>query len=61
MRFQVDIKPDGKVLYEVLERGSNENCTTVSHRLVQGMSVESDERTGPDCDEVHENMGQASI
>ena len=24
-------------------------------------SIEADERTGPDCDEVHENMGEGSI
>lgn len=60
MRIQVDIKPDGKVVYEVLDRDHSENCTKVSHQLVQGMSIESDERTGPDCDEVHENMGEGS-
>ena len=54
MRVQVDIKPNGKIVMEVLERSQEENCTTVSQRLVQGMRVESDERTGPDCDEVHE-------
>lgn len=60
MRIQVDIKPDGKVVYEVLQRDSNENCTTVSQQLVQGMSIESDERTGPDCDEVFESIGEGS-
>lgn len=60
MRIQVDIRPDGKVVYEVLQRDQGENCTTVSQRLVQGMSVESDERTGPDCDQVYESMSEGN-
>jgi len=58
MKIQVDIKPDGKVVYEVLQRDQGESCTKVSHALVQGMSIESDERTGPDCDQVYESMGE---
>ncbi len=58
MKVQVDIKPTGSAIVEILERAQNENCTTVSHRLVQGLSVESDERTGPDCDEVHETSSE---
>ena len=58
MKVQVDIKPTGSAIVEILERAQNENCTTVSQRLVQGMSVESDERTGPDCDEVHETSSE---
>ena len=61
MRIQIDITPDGKVVYEVLERAAGENCTKVSDQLVQGMTIESDERTGPDCNEVHENIGEGSI
>lgn len=61
MRIQVDIRPDGKVVYEVLDREHGEHCTKISHHLVQGMSIESDERTGPDCDEVHENMGEGTL
>lgn len=54
MKVQVDIRRDGKVVVEVLERAEGENCTTVTQQLIQGVSVESDERTGPDCDNVME-------
>lgn len=60
MRIQVDIGRNGKVVYEVLQREQGENCTKVSHSLVQGMSIETDERTGPDCEEVHETMGEGN-
>lgn len=61
MRIQVDIRKDGKVVYEVLQRDQGENCTKVSHQLVQGMSIESDERTGPDCEEVYESIGEGNV
>jgi hypothetical protein len=54
MRVQVDIKKNGQVVVEVLDRNQGEHCTVAAHRLVQGLSVESDEIIGPDCDEVHE-------
>ena len=58
MKVQVDIRRDGKVVVEVLERAENENCTAVTGQLTQGLSIESDERTGPDCDTVHESVSQ---
>lgn len=58
MKFRVDIKKDGTINYEVLERAQGENCGTVSQRLVQGMRIQSEEVTGPDCDEVHESMNE---
>lgn len=58
MKVQVDIQPTGKIVVEVLERAPNENCSVVTQRLVQGLSVESDETTGPDCNEVHETTNQ---
>lgn len=61
MKVQVDIRGDGKVVMEVLERSQGENCDAVTQRLVQGMSIESDEKTGPECDEVHESSGESSI
>lgn len=61
MKIQVDITPNGRVVCEVLERSQGENCSTATQQLVQGMSIESDERTGPDCDEVHESMRDGSI
>lgn len=61
MKVQVDIKPTGQITMEVLERAATENCGDVSHRLVQGMSIESDETIGPDCDEVHETTSGGSL
>ena len=58
MKVQVDIKKNGSVVVEVLQRAQGENCTTVTQRLVQGLTVESDEVTGPDCDEVHETSSE---
>lgn len=53
MKVQFDIYPDGRVVTEVLER-QNDNCDNV-HQLTQGLGhTESDEKTGPDCNEVHE-------
>ena len=61
MKVQVDIGPSGKIVMEVLERSETENCTAVSHRLVQGLSIESDESIGPDCDEVHETSSGSTL
>lgn len=61
MKVQVDIKPTGQIVMEVLERSATENCTAVSHRLVQGLTIESDESIGPDCDEVHETSSGNSL
>ena len=52
MLVEVTIYPDGKRVHEVIERAVGENCERV--RVLDAGSVTDHERTGPDCDEVHE-------
>jgi hypothetical protein len=60
VKYQIDIAPNGKTVIEVLDR-QGEDCTVKTNSLIQGLSVESDERTGPDCDDVHEGVGGGSL
>lgn len=52
MLVEVTIFPDGKRTHEVIERTQGENCQKV--HMIDAGSVVDEERTGPDCDEVHE-------
>jgi len=52
MLVEVTIKRNGERKHEVVEREEGENCEKV-HMLNVGKLV-TDERTGPDCDTVHE-------
>jgi hypothetical protein len=54
MEFKVTIKPDGKLITEVINRGS-EHCTEI-HRVTNAIAGRelSDEQIGPDCDRVEE-------
>jgi hypothetical protein len=54
MEFKLIVKPDGKIVTEVVDR-QGEDCRLI-HRVsdaIQGRDV-SDERIGPDCDRVEE-------
>jgi len=45
---------DGDIITNVLERGDAE-CSVVKQRFSSNLGRElSDERTGPECDDVHE-------
>lgn len=52
MLVEITIKKDGSRTHEVIERAEGENCERV-YQLNAGAIVD-DERTGPDCDTVHE-------
>jgi hypothetical protein len=52
MLVEVLIYPDGKRTHEVIERVQGENCEKV--HLINAGAVVDEERTGPDCDTVHE-------
>jgi hypothetical protein len=54
MLIEVTIFPDGKRTHEVIERAEGENCERV--HMINAGSVIDDERTGPDCDTVHETQ-----
>lgn len=57
MKIKAVIKPDGKVITEVMERGEH-LCTEV-YKVTNSVGKQlSDEETGPDCDKVEEiNQG----
>jgi hypothetical protein len=56
MRFKVIIQKDGKVVTEVLDRGSH-LCSEV-YRVTNAVGKQlSDEEIGPECDSVHEIQG----
>lgn len=52
MKWETRIKKNGEVVTEVIERG--QNCANIKIFTSQLGREMSDERTGPDCDEVHE-------
>jgi len=52
MLVKVIIYPDGKRTHEVIERAEGENCERV--HMINAGSIVDEERTGPDCEEVHE-------
>lgn len=55
MQVKFTVKPSGEVITEVLDR-QGENCNNI-HQITQKLGEELlDERTGPDCDEVHEDI-----
>jgi hypothetical protein len=54
MLVEISIYPDGKREHEVVERETGENCERI-HQLNAG-SIIDEERTGPDCDTVHETQ-----
>jgi len=54
MLVKVTIFPDGKRTHEVVERAEGENCERI--HMVDAGSILDEERTGPDCDSVHETQ-----
>ncbi len=54
MLVEITIKPNGQRTHEVIERAEGENCERV-YQLNAG-AILDDERTGPDCDKVHETQ-----
>lgn len=52
MLVEVTIFPDGRRTHEVIERDKNENCERIHQLDTAGITGE--EKTGPDCDTVHE-------
>jgi len=54
MLVEITIKKDGSRTHEVIEREQGENCERI-YQLNAG-SIVDDERTGPDCDTVHETQ-----
>ena len=54
MEFKLVIKPDGKIVTEVVDR-QGEDCRSI-HKVTDAMQGRelSDERIGPDCDRVEE-------
>jgi len=60
MRLEFIIDTDGDVQTEVLDR-EGENCANALVVAQALGTVTSDERTGPDCDEVHEGMGGSDL
>lgn len=53
VKYTIPANGDGTFKIEVIDRGT-ENCNNIVHTAQRMGSVLSDERTGPDCDEVHE-------
>jgi hypothetical protein len=59
MEFEARIKTDGTIVTDVKDR-QGQDCNNIK-RITQLMGKElSDERTGPDCDTVHETTGGGS-
>lgn len=56
MRIEYLIDQAGQVVANVLDR-QGENCAAAVTQAGRLGSVLSDERTGPDCDTVHEGVG----
>lgn len=54
MLVEVVIRPDGSRTHEVIERSKGEHCERI-HQLDAG-AITGEERTGPDCDTVHESQ-----
>ena len=54
MVVETTIFPDGRLISEVVERETGENCEHI--RMLNTGYVVSEEKTGPDCDEVHETQ-----
>lgn len=56
MKYAVYCYEDGTSETEVLEREEGENCEKIKV-ITSAVGRElSDERTGPDCDQVHEKV-----
>jgi hypothetical protein len=55
MKIQHDIYPDGSLQTEVIERGTQDCRLAVTLAEKLG-NIESDERTGPDCDRQEETV-----
>jgi len=56
MKMEVFIYPDGKVVTQVMDRGSH-LCSEV-YRVTNAVGKQlSDEEIGPECDSVHEVQG----
>lgn len=54
MLVKIVISPDGQRTHEVIERAQGENCERV--HMINAGSIIDEERTGPDCDTVHETQ-----
>ena len=55
MKYEVFILPDGKVVTQVVDRGSH-LCSSI-YKVTNAIGRQlSDEEIGPECDTVHENQ-----
>ncbi len=54
MLVKITIKKNGQRTHEVVERAEGEQCEKV-YQLNAG-AILDDQRTGPDCDTVHETQ-----
>lgn len=61
IKYTIPANGDGTFQLEVLDRGSEENCSNVVLQAQRMGNVLSDERTGPDCDEVHEGHAEPGV
>lgn len=59
VKYTIPANSDGTFQIEVVDRG-NENCNNVVLQAQRMGTMLSDERTGPDCDEVHEGHADLS-
>ena len=56
VKWEHIVRKDGEIVTNILERGGVE-CSQISQHATQGLGKElSDERTGPECDDVHETQ-----
>jgi hypothetical protein len=55
LKMQHDIHEDGSLQSEVIERGT-QNCQLAVTLAEKLGTIESDERTGPDCDRQEETV-----
>lgn len=54
MLVEITIKADGSRVHEVIEREQGEQCDKIY--TINAGAMQEDERTGPDCDTVHETQ-----
>jgi hypothetical protein len=52
MLVEITIKKNGERTHEVIERDEGENCEKVY--VLNAGAIVDEEKTGPDCDTVHE-------
>jgi hypothetical protein len=60
VKYTIPANGDGTFQIEVVDRGE-ENCNNILHQAQRMGTVLQDERTGPDCDEVHEGHTDGAL